>query len=98
VVAQVSVEAALRTEIEALPADLQRSSLAATALALAAQMDSPRNGGTSKAMIAKEYRETLRELRAAAPAKVEDNELDRVRRRRAGRMEGRSAPETASSS
>jgi hypothetical protein len=87
----VSVEAALAAELEAMPGDVQRSSLAMTALTLAAQLDSTRNGGTSKAMIAKEYRETLRELRAIAPPAQEDDEVDRARKRRAERLARRAA-------
>lgn len=60
---------------------LKESALAATALALADELDGP-GSSTSKAMVAKELRETLAALRALAPSKHERDRLDEVTRKR----------------
>jgi hypothetical protein len=53
------------------------SALAATALALAAEIDGD-NSATSKSMCAKSLMEALDRLRAMAPAKREVDDIDRV--------------------
>jgi hypothetical protein len=77
--------------------DGDESPLAAQARALAAEMDNSRNGGTSKALISKELRETLAALRALAPPKIEEDEVELARKRRADRL-ARGAAAGASSS
>jgi hypothetical protein len=64
--------------------------LAASALALAGVIDAP-GSATSKAMVAKELRETLTALRALAPPRVEEDEIDRKRRQREERLARQSA-------
>lgn len=64
--------------------DLAKSGLAASALALAREIDNPKNSATSKAMCAKELRETMDRLRERAPEQEEDA-LDDLSRRRAAR-------------
>ena len=64
---------------------LERSPLAAAALALAADMDDPATGSTSRSMVAKELRDTLAALRALAPAEEAKDDLDELAERRAAR-------------
>lgn len=71
---------------------MKDSTLAAVALALAAQIDGP-GSSTSKAMVAKELRETMAALRALAPPKKEPDVVDDLaeRRRAARRARGAAA-------
>ena len=71
--------------------------LAATALAMAREMDG-HNSATSKSMCAKVLLETMTLLRAQAPAKPEEDEIERARKCRATRLAGKSASGTAASS
>jgi hypothetical protein len=89
------VEAVVR-ELEPLPGFLREGALAASALALADAIDAP-GSATSKAMVAKELRETLAALRALAPVRVEEDEIDRARRRRDERLYRGSASGASSS-
>jgi hypothetical protein len=73
----VSVAAAVEREVELLPDVLREGALAAAALALARVIDAP-GSATSKAMVAKELRETLAALRALAPPKREQDTLDEI--------------------
>jgi hypothetical protein len=75
-------------EIRGRDPRLAESTLAAAAVALAAEMDSAKNGGTSKAMIGKELRETLAKLFALAPAKAAGDSLDDLTARRQKRLAG----------
>ena len=80
-----SAEAATRTELARLAekdAALAESVLAASALELARQLDSTRNSATSKAMCARELRETMNRLAELAPVETEGNPLDEIRARR----------------
>jgi hypothetical protein len=86
----VSVAEAVLREVGALGGGLDESALAASALALAEAIDAP-GSATSKAMVAKELRETLAALRALAPPKAEEDEIDRARRRRDERLARQSA-------
>lgn len=80
----MSVYEAVEREIEgfgdASPA------LAASALALAAELDDNGNSATSKSMCARALAETLKELRGLAKPKKERDELDEIRERRATRL------------
>jgi hypothetical protein len=87
----MSVVEALERELEALGSKAAESTLAATALALAREMDSPKNGGTSKSMIAGQLTDTMGALLALMPAKPEDDEIERARKRRADRLAGTAA-------
>lgn len=66
--------------------DLARSSLAASALALAREMDNPKNSATSKSMCARSLIETLDRLEEAAPDEQQEaSPLDELKARRAAR-------------
>jgi hypothetical protein len=67
---------------------LATSALAASALALAAEIDSVGNSATSKSMCARELRDTLDRLRALAPKGEENDDLDDLAARRAKRRAG----------
>lgn len=62
--------------------DLRDSVLAATALALAAEIDDPENSATSKSLCARALNETMAELRELAPPKQDKDRLDEVTRKR----------------
>lgn len=76
----VSVVVAVTRELEEF-GKFKESTLAATALVLAAELDGS-GSSTSKAMVAKELRDTLAALRALAPPKREADRLDEVNRKR----------------
>lgn len=65
--------------------DLADSAMAAAALALALEIDTGGNSATSKSMCAKELRETLSALWAAAPPEEAMDDLDELAQRRASR-------------
>ena len=67
---------------------LAQSALAASALALAAQLDDPGNSATSKSMCARALAETFDRLRALAPPVVEEDGIDELAARRSGRLAG----------
>lgn len=77
----MSVVEAVGRELDALPGVLAEGALAASALALAEAIDAP-GSATSKAMVAKELRETMAALRALAPPKVERDRIDEVNQKR----------------
>lgn len=83
-----SVVEAVARDLERLGGDVADSALAATALALAAEIDGA-NSATSKSMCARELRETMALLREQAPPAVVADRIDEVksarerRRRRA---------------
>lgn len=74
-----SVVAGVRRDLEAIarrdPA-LARSSLAATALSLARELDA--DDARSKAMAARELRETMDRIRALAPAESAGDDVDEL--------------------
>jgi hypothetical protein len=84
------------TVFEAVEAELSElkatGALVASALKLAEEMDNSRNGGTSKALINKELRETLAVLRSLAPPAEVEDELSRIRDARTRRHAGGAAP------
>ncbi len=86
----MSVVEAVRADIEKLGAGGQGSGLAATALALAAELDA-RNSATSKSMCAKSLIDVMRELRALAPPAESEDDLERARKRREDRLARQSA-------
>jgi hypothetical protein len=84
----VSVVAAVRRDLARLPEDLASGALAASALALASEMDD-RNSATSKSMCAKALLDTLNRLRELAPPERVANDLTRQRALREARLAGR---------
>lgn len=70
---------------------LAESALAASALVLAAELDSAGNSATSKSMCARALREALDRLRELAPAEAEEDKLDELGSRRAARIGGAAA-------
>lgn len=77
----MSTEDATRAEIAALGVAEVAPGLVATALALATALDVA-EAPTSAAVVARELRATLLELRKVAPAEVEGDALDELSRRR----------------
>jgi hypothetical protein len=90
-VADLSVVAAVQRDIKLIGRRdkvLAESSLAASALALAREIDSPKNSATSKSMCARALRETMDRLRELAPAEEADDRLDDLSARRSARLHG----------
>jgi hypothetical protein len=83
----MSVVEAVTRDLEELGSKASESALAATALVLAEQLDGP-NSATSKALCAKELTATLKELRALAPPKKQEDRADKIRKRRHLRVAG----------
>lgn len=83
-----SVVVAVRGEIRLL--ELQRSALAATALALAKQLDDSETSATSKSMCAKVLVETLDRMRAASGARRDPDRIDELGERRQTRRKAAS--------
>lgn len=82
-----SVEADLR-EIARRDGDLAKSSRAATAMALARELDSARNSATSKSMCAKALNETMDRLQEMAPPEPEEDGVDALSAQRNKRLAG----------
>jgi hypothetical protein len=93
----MSVTEAVVRELDAMPDDLAQSALAAAALVLAEGLDS-RASLAQKALGTKELRELMDRLRALAPARVEEDEVDRARRRRDERLTRLAATKDSASS
>ena len=84
------VEAAVRRDLARLPVQLQGTTPAATAIALARELD--RGRLMSTAPVAKELRETMRELAASATEfEVKGDAVDDLNKRRAERRQKMSA-------
>jgi hypothetical protein len=64
---------------------LAGSALAATALALAGQLDNPKSSATAKAMCAGKLIEALDRLRELAPPRKETDDVDEVQAKREAR-------------
>ena len=88
------VVAALEQELGGVPAELRDSTLAASALALARELDVAGNSATSKAMCARALAETLEKLRDRMPDEEEVDKVDDLSARRAKRRSG--SPKAAS--
>lgn len=71
--------------------DAASSPEAASALALAAELDDGANSATSKSMCARALNETIEKLRALAPPKREATGLDAIRDDRGLRLVGGAA-------
>lgn len=76
--------AEIATLVKRAPA-LEQSALAASAIALAYQIENPFNSATSKSMCARELRETMSKLRELAPPAEEEDGIDELSARRAER-------------
>lgn len=82
-----AVESDLRKLAKLDPA-LAKNTLAATALALARDLDDPGNSATSHSMCAKALLETMGSLRALAPEVPKGDRLDELSSRRSARLAG----------
>lgn len=65
---------------------LAESAIAASALAMARELDNASNSATSKAMCAKALREAMDRLRELAPEVEKSDDLDELSRRRSKRL------------
>lgn len=81
----MSVLAAVRSDLEQFGERARGSTLAATALALAKELDKPKNSATSKSMCAKAMIDVLRELRSLAPPRLEADGITDLNAERAER-------------
>lgn len=80
---------AIETEIESwrrIAPKVADSTYAATAIALAYEVEDPYNSATSKAYCAKELRETMTLLRSILPAEQRKDGIDDLESRRADRL------------
>jgi hypothetical protein len=76
----------VEADLKALPSHLARSGMAASALALARELDSPDTSATAKAACSRSLVQVQRELRALAPAVEEVDALDELKARRDARV------------
>jgi hypothetical protein len=88
----VSVVEAVQADIAALGSRAVGSTLAETALALARELDKPKNSATSKSMCAKAMIDVLRELWSQAPPKREADGVTDLNAERAARRAGVAVP------
>lgn len=84
----MSVEAAVERDLKRLPEELAESALAASALAMAREIDRSSNSATSKSMCQARLQDSLRELRELAPPAEEADQLDDLSARRKARLAG----------
>jgi hypothetical protein len=85
----LSVVDAVHRELDAIAKrdkDLARSGFAASALALAATLDDPKNSATSKSMCARSLLDALDRLRELAPDEEKKDGLDELVARRAKKL------------
>ena len=85
---ELTVEAAVKNDIERianLDDALAGGVLAANALALAREMDKPKNSATSKSMVARTLNETMEKLRTLVPEEPAADEVDELAKRRSER-------------
>jgi hypothetical protein len=86
-----SVVAAVERDLNAIAErdpELAASGIAATALALAREIDKPRGSATAKATCARALADTLERLRQLAPPPKQKDGLDDLTARRAARLAG----------
>jgi hypothetical protein len=81
-----TVLAGVRRDLAALPLNLRRCALAELALRLGADIDSDNTSAATRARLAGQLREALRELRELAPPAVQTDALDEFSRRREARV------------
>lgn len=82
----VAVVDALERYLGTLPANLAESPLAASALAMAREIDNAGNSATSKSMCQARLQDALKEIRTLAPEVLEADPLDELEHRRATRI------------
>lgn len=80
----MKVVAAVRRDLKLLPRELAQSTLAASALSLAAELDKVKISATARASCARALREVMEELRSLAPPAEESDALDEIKARRGG--------------
>ena len=80
----MSVVEAMNRDLAEMPKSVSDSVLAATALALAEQLDGD-NSATSKSMCAKALLDTMSALRALAPPKRVKDDVDQLAEKRRAR-------------
>lgn len=83
-----AVTAAVERDLERLRArspELADSALAASVVALARELDAPKNSATSKSMCARALIDALDRLRELAPPEREEDGLDELASRRTAR-------------
>jgi hypothetical protein len=73
----MTVYDATERELQKLPQELQDSAIAASALALARELDSP-NSATSKSMCARAHLEIMDRLRELAPPEETSDAVDDI--------------------
>lgn len=73
---------------------IESGTLAATARALASELDDPSNSATSKSMCARALVEILDQIKALLPPEKEGDALDELKSKRDRRISGRSAPKS----
>jgi hypothetical protein len=86
-----TVLASVLRDLDELPDELANSALGASAIALAREMDKPKNSATSKSMCSKSLLDLMNRLRELAPPKEEEDGLDDLSKRRAARLAGNAA-------
>jgi SpoVK/Ycf46/Vps4 family AAA+-type ATPase len=91
VVTRVGVVENVLRDIEKLGPEAAETGLAATALAVAQRLDDPGTSSTSVSMCSKSLIDVLRELRALAPPKIQEDRVDEIAQRRAYRVGGAGA-------
>lgn len=80
------VREGVERDIAGLPAEFRRSGLAATALAMADELDDEDNSATAKSMCAGKLIDALERLRALVPEKAKETKLDDIAKRREQRL------------
>ncbi len=80
------VVAAVRRDLERLGAPLAESALAATALALAGELDDTGTSATAKSMCARALTEVMTRLRELQPPEQEEDAVDELASRRQRRL------------
>lgn len=92
--ADASVLAATRRDLKEIAkssATVADSALAAVALAMAGEIDSPQNSATSKSLCARVLSEVLAQLRAGAPPEPKKDGLDAIAAKHTARRRGAAA-------
>lgn len=75
-------------KIRELSVELADSALAASALAMALEIENPYNSATSKSMCARSLADSMATLRELTPPAADKDALDELRARREGRLAG----------
>lgn len=84
-----AVVAAVESELARLPPTVAAGAVAATALAMAREIDSPGNSATSKSMCAARLVEAMEKLRSLVDSLPTETRLDDIAKQRERRLAGR---------